>query len=215
MHRKILISISSAFTIAEILIVMGIIGIVAELTIPDLVKSYEKQVIVTKVKEIYSILSQSTIMIINNDCGGGDISSVATSRNDIANLYKKQFKVAKDCTDGVTTGCFATKTYKYLDNSNWTILDSFANVDSAKLILQNGMSIAFNGTPDSFLIYADINNIGSPNQWGKDLFMFRYDVNISKSIKPYPDGTDCNTNPGGRGSSCSYKIIQEGAVNYY
>lgn len=37
-----------AFTLAEVLITLGIIGIVAALTIPVLVNQYEKSVITTK-----------------------------------------------------------------------------------------------------------------------------------------------------------------------
>ena len=56
-----------AFTLAEVLIVIGIIGIVAEMVIPDLIYSSEKQIFAAKVKEIYSILIQTTTAI-NTEC---------------------------------------------------------------------------------------------------------------------------------------------------
>ena len=44
----------TAFTMAEILIVIAIIGVVAALTIPNLTKDYEEEEIVTRVKTAYN-----------------------------------------------------------------------------------------------------------------------------------------------------------------
>lgn len=46
-----------AFTLAEVLITLGIIGIVAALTIPSIISAYRKRVTETKLKQTYSILS--------------------------------------------------------------------------------------------------------------------------------------------------------------
>ena len=40
-----------AFTLAEVLITLGIIGVVAALTIPTLIQKYEKQVYITQLKK--------------------------------------------------------------------------------------------------------------------------------------------------------------------
>lgn len=50
-----------AFTLAEILIALGIIGVVAALTIPGLVEKYQKKVFATKVKQTYAIVSNALI----------------------------------------------------------------------------------------------------------------------------------------------------------
>lgn len=47
------------FTLAEVLITLGIIGIVAALTIPVLIQNHKKQETATKVKAFYSIMSQA------------------------------------------------------------------------------------------------------------------------------------------------------------
>ena len=49
----------SAFTLAEILIVIGVIGIVAAMTIPNLILSVEDKETVARVKKIYSNLSDA------------------------------------------------------------------------------------------------------------------------------------------------------------
>lgn len=48
-----------AFTLAEVLITLGIIGVVAALTMPSLVAKYEKQRTVTQLKKAYSEIAQS------------------------------------------------------------------------------------------------------------------------------------------------------------
>lgn len=48
------------FTLAEVLITLGIIGVVAALTLPNLLVNYRKTVTVNKVKKFYSMMSQAT-----------------------------------------------------------------------------------------------------------------------------------------------------------
>jgi len=47
------------FTLAEVLIVLGIIGVVAALTMPPLISNYKKRVVENKLKQTYSIFNQA------------------------------------------------------------------------------------------------------------------------------------------------------------
>ena len=58
-----------AFTLAEVLITLGIIGIVATMTIPNLIFKYRKSVSVAKLKRTYSTLQQALIRTLA-DSGG-------------------------------------------------------------------------------------------------------------------------------------------------
>ena len=49
------------FTLAEVLITLGIIGVVAALTIPALMVKHQKKVFATKVKQTYSIVSNALL----------------------------------------------------------------------------------------------------------------------------------------------------------
>lgn len=51
------VCIKKGFTLAEILITLGIIGIVAAMTIPTVVANYKKKLFITKAKSIYSIMA--------------------------------------------------------------------------------------------------------------------------------------------------------------
>ena len=51
-----------AFTLAEVLITLGIIGIVAALTIPGLMYNHKKQVVESRLKKFYTTFTQAVIM---------------------------------------------------------------------------------------------------------------------------------------------------------
>ena len=53
-----------AFTLAEVLITLGIIGIIAALTIPGLIEGYKKKVTVNKLKHSYSVLSNALLQAV-------------------------------------------------------------------------------------------------------------------------------------------------------
>ena len=53
------ISTNKAFTLAEVLITLGIIGVVAALTIPALIQNYKKSVVETRLARFYSVINQA------------------------------------------------------------------------------------------------------------------------------------------------------------
>ena len=64
---KILVSGQAArlgFTLAEVLITLGIIGVVAAMTMPSLITKYQKQVAVEQYKKIYSILKNAELRAV-------------------------------------------------------------------------------------------------------------------------------------------------------
>jgi len=61
-----------AFTLAEILITIGIIGIVAAITLPAVITNYQKQSTATKVKKFYNVINNAINMSIVNH---GDVNT--------------------------------------------------------------------------------------------------------------------------------------------
>jgi len=56
-----------AFTLAEVLITLGIIGVVAAMTLPVVISNYNKKVTAVRLKKLYTTLSQAIILSeINN-----------------------------------------------------------------------------------------------------------------------------------------------------
>ena len=210
-----------AFTLAEVLITLGIIGIVAAMTIPSLINSAQNQEYLSRFKENYSTFSQATAQI-NNDCGGSVTNCLATAnaanddaqtRLDFLNLYKAKLSVAKDCTNGTTKGCFVNANYKLLNGG-----DSGMNFESgywfgdARIQLTNGASVGARWITNDPGIVIDVNGPKGPNQWGKDLFYFAFDP-VAKIFHPDFGDNDCNAGSN-NGVGCSGKIVKENAINY-
>ena len=59
-----------AFTLAEVLITLGIIGIVAAMTIPSLMTKYRKSIVETRLKDSYSIFANA-IRLAESEYGTG------------------------------------------------------------------------------------------------------------------------------------------------
>ena len=92
---------SYAFTLAEVLIVLGIIGIVAELTIPTLMNNVQNQVTVVTVKKAYSTLSQAYTMAVQDNgipdtWGGGGTLDLETGANLMINTFATYLKYTKE-----------------------------------------------------------------------------------------------------------------------
>ena len=59
--------VKNAFTLAEVLITIGIVGTVAAITLPVLIKNYQKQVTVVRLKKAYAELYQAVNMSVNDN----------------------------------------------------------------------------------------------------------------------------------------------------
>jgi len=86
---------SAAFTLAEVLITLAVIGIVAALTIPNLVQNYKKRVVETKLQKVYSVMNNAIrLSEIENgpttswdSCGTS--STTTCTYNDVLAWYNK------------------------------------------------------------------------------------------------------------------------------
>lgn len=82
-----------AFTLSEILITLAIIGVVAALTIPNLVYSYKKRVVETRLLKFYNIMNE-TIRLSEIDNGDKTTWSFPTNQfaDNKEKFYNKYFK---------------------------------------------------------------------------------------------------------------------------
>ncbi len=124
-----------AFTLAEVLITLGIIGIVAAMTLPMLVAKHRKKVIETKLYTTYNILQNMVRMSVADN---GDPYNWDLGNND-AEIFEKYFapylKIIQKCKKSDDDPSCDT-TFK---NINGTYTRKY----SYKYILNNGVGILF------------------------------------------------------------------------
>lgn len=99
-----------AFTLAEVLITLGIIGVVAAITLPSLIQNYKKQVYVAGAKKAVSVISN----LLEKEMAAEGVSSITDTR-----LYSETSCIVDDngyCEDGYnTTAVFEEIVPKYLN----------------------------------------------------------------------------------------------------
>ena len=177
------------FTLAEVLITLGIIGVVAAMTLPTLVAKYKKKVIATRVKQAYSIISNA-IKLSEAENGEAKYWNSNLSSNGIKNteLFLNKYILpylnnAIFCGDGlgddVVEKCGAT-----------------VSIVGKTYILPNGVSAAFVSAGsrgialETNILYVtlDANGKDAPNIHGSDKFFFVLSPN--KGFIPF--GGDAN-----------------------
>lgn len=166
----------AAFTLAEVLITLGIIGVVAAMTMPSLIQNYQEKATVTKLKKCYSLVSQAYVSILNDE--GGSDTLQAGDDLEMMEKFGKYLKYQKTC--GRNKGCFPNVTYKSVTGNGYSKWEN-DTTDRSRAILTDGTLIMFNksamwrGNEGNYLyaqIYVDINGFKGPNQLGRDFFYF-------------------------------------------
>lgn len=138
----------TAFTLAEILIVIAIIGVVSALTVPNLAKNTNNKEIVARVKKADSNLSdaygraRAKYGANLDNWFLSDGTNVTNRSKRVGKRMLEFMNVDKDCGQ-TTAGCFKNAAYAVLDASTQsTNLDSTSN-NYYKAILADGSSVAF------------------------------------------------------------------------
>lgn len=171
-----------AFTLAEVLIVLGIIGVISAMTLPTLISNYQKQVLVNQLRKSHSLLSQAFERMMHEEkavnfnetdfwsiCLRGNNSSQCQG---ILSKYLKSTNAEYVSSSGRaynTLSCSWSSSnggeYSSCSKSNNTRSDyTRGNTVS----LPDGSTVYFNGSA----ITIDVNGSQKPNTYGRDLFTF-------------------------------------------
>ncbi len=205
------------FTLAEVLITLGIIGVVAAITMPVLMANYRNKVLVTQLQKVYSELSQAVEMINNNF---GEICDYM-SYDEFFNQLTSKIQTTKICK--MSSGCFESTPVTYLRGgkaANWNSLElsKFVMTNGAFVMLEYGKGTDdpnFNLTePVKFPITVDINGLKGPNQFGYDVFIFAIRKGEVIPLGKDDDSALCDKKVNQYGYTCAFKVLKEGKINY-
>jgi len=173
----------AAFTLVEVLIVIGVIGIVAALTIPNLLQKYTERQNIIKLQRVYALLQQATRSMVAEH---GELHTWADdSRVFFENEFMKRVKVIdKNTTYNEIVSSSGLgwdnliPTLELLDGTVVRIRSRIKNDPAGSYHTCNtsvnhassGYSIHYGSCA---YIRVDINGKGKPNKAGQDIFEFR------------------------------------------
>lgn len=222
-----------AFTLAEVLITLGIIGVIASMTLPALIQKNNEKQLVVKLKKVYSMLQQAQLNITNeygpldslitsNTSTGevdenGDTILDYTNTEYMKSLFAKQLKVVKSCDAGVN--CLGKLVYGLNGVKYGTGV-----FQDPTLILADGTRLFFGWTYSSCSNTQKCLDIGValPNSskdryvLGKDIFYFEiYKDKIvpQGNTKGKLSDTSCSMSSSS-GSSCTVWVIINENMDY-
>lgn len=221
---------NKAFTLAEVLITLGVIGVVAAMTLPSVITNYKEKETVVRLKKAYSIISNAYTLILekyddpsNWGLTKDNYSSIAT------NYFAENMKNVQICSnDGKE--CFVNIFRKDMRNNPTT-----QRLNSKKgIITPDGIVIGFTIQDEQQLsecIYlqycfnavVDINGDKGPNRWGVDTFIFhvKKDKIVPRGMKntSAESTSTCSTDSDGHigwfnGSGCTAWVLYNENMDY-
>ena len=218
----------NAFTLAEVLITLGIIGVVAAMTMPTLLANTQQQQFRAQLKKSMTVLTQAAsinLAIDDYDAATATESGVAADKSNLYSLYKKRTNVVSTGTSQVgawaasSTAISGAKGIK-LDGLGGAIIlnyndgSSFAFSNGA-----NGTSCQYDGTdgnPQSKIVTTK----NKPADFTKvsGMCVGFIDVNGPKAPNLL---ADCDTQGADRGTKCKvtktydvYPVLIDGSNMY-
>ena len=222
--RKVSEQFKNGFTLAEVLITLVIIGVVAALSISPLINTYVESSTVAKVKKGLSIIGQAKKLAEaqNGSIEGWDFGEGATAETaaQFWNYLKPHISVTKDC--GSSADCYQSDGVYRL---NGQLHGYNYNTDTMfyKIILSDGSVMWFRtGGPSGqgrcsmtefsventcAVFFYDVNGDKKPNTFGKDIFHY-----IMNTNGVYPALDSCTKTSYGIG--CAAYIIKNSNMKY-
>ena len=169
------------FTLAEVLITLGIIGVVAALTAPALVQNAGTAKVGPTLAKVVSTLELANEQILKDE-EATKLSSVAENSDEYMEFLSKYVSGSSYDTELVTPSPTWT-TYEKEDFNiggvkEFKFSDNISVMFSPALGDAGGISYSPKGSFKGhyFSCYVDINGINkAPNSFGKDLFIFLID----------------------------------------
>ena len=217
----------NAFTMAEVLITLGIIGIVAAMTLPTVINNKRNKELETAFKRSYTVISQALNMYQAET--GERLTSEDLGVRELKPILMKYMNVLADCGYGAyqqSKSCIPN--YGTSDDRNSDVYKNFMgnNVfninyfDDGQFVLNDGSLILLeNATSPRLYISVDVNGyLKNPNRLGHDLFMFQIDnkgnlLPMGAEGTAYYSANDAYCSPistsNMNGAGCTIKALSE------
>lgn len=216
-----------AFTLAEVLITLGIIGIAAAMTLPAIIADYRQNETVSRLKKTYSILNQS-ILFAQKDF---DLYEYWQTPHEIGKdlhfekYWKPYLKNITICTTARTCNYSSETPWVYSNGVQVEVGIAGPKVLRQGIYLADGTFILIGednhwtsqsngGDQHTQYIWVDVNGYKPPNMMGKDFFRLFIGTHTNKvlpdKIESSEDVVNAYCSKNSNGTSCAAKIMKDG-----
>lgn len=200
------------FTLAEVLITLGIIGVVSAMTMPSLIQSTQNKELEVRLKTTYNELNQiSQRFYVDN---GISFSEWASDKGNVpayATEFMKYYKGGRKVSDYTYQDDVSKMPYPmYLlgGKKSDSVLCDDGGFDSEV----SGKLFFFNNTPPAGvngpLICVDVNGYQRPNTFGRDIFVFQFTTD--NLVIPMGQKHRTNIQPGDEGFNDNQQFFYQG-----
>lgn len=219
---------NSAFTLAETLITLGIIGVVAAITIPSVINKIDDMRYKSAVKKNYSVFSNALNMVYAGNWDDFRDWDYARSNEFVENVYNKlseHMVITKNC--GRKAGCMERPKAKNGNYATYSTVNGGCsnNASAYSFILNDGTAVTIDiwfesniktylgveknllSSSACFFICTDVNGNKGPNTTGKDVHMF---ILTSKGLVPAGidnESKNCDNKSFGSNYDCTAKFL--------
>lgn len=207
------------FTLAEVLITLGIIGVISAMTIPTVLTNHQTKVRITQMQKLYNDVSNAAVAALADE--RVDTLDYTYAYEDIdgaISFLKKYLKVSDECTPAE---CFGAS-YSSLDGSESVAIDAMFSDDTRCLKLSYGFPVCVSDVDadDGYIYHGyirlvfDLNGKAGPNTNGRDLFTFEIfsDGTVGNSYNVGNEDWSCEAwaDQAGYRGACFDKIMLDG-----
>lgn len=210
----------NAFTLAELLMSLTVIGVIAALTLPVVFNTSNKSSYVAGCKKAYVFLSEAMdIARINKPYNQWVFDD--DHSDETWGFVSQYIYMQKECKN--TTGCWATNTVALNGGTAANFTSRGYGSPAISFRTKDGMNIAYDIHGESFnvnrkrtstiMFAADVNGDKKPNKLGEDIFIFILgDNGLEPAGKDVSGIGDCHRE--GAGRDCAARVLKENAMNY-
>lgn len=187
-----------AFTLSEVLVTMGIIGVISALTVPTLVNNYQRKALTLQLRKTVSDIENAVDMLITEE--GKTKFSATSYYNNLDGFITNRLKTIKTCTKDKTNECFANENYNTINGAAGSAFTCEGN----SYVLASSAAICMTKSGTSVKVNIDVNGQDGPNIGGRDMFIFM--INSNGEITGTGNEDTCTTSNFGDGC---YDLLAE------
>lgn len=187
-----------AFTLSEVLVTMGIIGVISALTVPTLVNNYQRKAQALQFRKTVTDIGNAVDMLITEE--GKSKFSATTYYNNLDGFVRDKLKTIKTCSKDETNKCFANENYNTINGAAGSAFTCEGNA----YVLASSAAICMTKSGTSVKVNIDVNGQDGPNIGGRDMFIFM--INSNGEITGTGNEDTCTTSNFGDGC---YDLLAE------